>query len=140
MKRASASLITVISSLVVLTAMSFAQPATSEAEPESQHSAPQAPSTAKSGGMPGMEIMGGLGTMSPGMMAQRMMGASPMVAPRMIGETGGMMPGSTIDLQMLQMMMDDPKTRARMMEIQGRMMKEMGELMEQRGKELEQAK
>jgi hypothetical protein len=139
MKCASASLITVIASLVVLTANNFALPATSEAESESQHSAAQVPSAAKSAGMPGMGIMG-LGTMSSGMMAQRMMGASPMVAPRMIGEPGGMLPGSTIDLQMLQMMMDDPKTRARMMEIQGRMMKEMGELMEQRGKELEQAK
>jgi hypothetical protein len=51
-----------------------------------------------------------------------------------------MMPGGFIDMQFMQMMMSDPKTRARMMEIEGRMMKEMGELMEQRAKELQQGK
>jgi hypothetical protein len=45
-----------------------------------------------------------------------------------------------MDMQMMQMMMSDPKTRGQMMEIHGRMMKEMGELMEKRGQELQQSK
>jgi hypothetical protein len=45
-----------------------------------------------------------------------------------------------MDMQIMQMMMNDPKTRGKMLEIHGRMMKEMGELMEKRGQELEQSK
>ena len=60
----------------------------------------------------GMGMMGGQGMMGPGMM----------------------------DMQMMQTMMNDPKTRGQMLEIHGRMMKEMGALMEKRGQELEQSK
>lgn len=110
--------------LVLCSVVAFAQPAPSGSEPESHH--PAAPSQ----GM-GMGMMGGQGMMGgPGMI-----GGPGMTGPGMMGGPGGMM-----DMQMTQMMMNDPKTRGQMMEIHGRMMKEMGALMEKRGQELEQSK
>ncbi len=106
-----ASIASITGILVLSSVMAFGQPATSEAEHESHHPAPA------SQGM-GMGMMGGPEMMGPGVM-------------------GG--PGGMMNMPMMQMM-NDPKTRGQMMEIQGRMMKEMGELMEKRGKELEQSK
>lgn len=74
------------------------------------------------------------------MMRPKMVAVPPMAGHPMIPGPTGMLPGGFIDMQFMQMMMSDPRTRARMMEIEGRMMKEMGELMEQRGKELQQGK
>jgi hypothetical protein len=98
--------------LVFSSVVAFGQPATSGSEQEPHHAA------APSQGM-GMGMMGDQGMMGPGMM-------------------GG--PGGMMDMQMMQTMMNDPKTRGQMMEIHGRMMKEMGALMEKRGQELEQSK
>jgi hypothetical protein len=98
--------------LVLSSVIAFGQPATSEGEHESHHPA------AQSQGM-GMGMMGGQG----------MMGGS--------GMMGG--PGMMMEMPMMQMM-NDPKTRGQMMEIQGRMMKEMGDLMIKRGQEVEQGK
>jgi hypothetical protein len=64
-----------------------------------------------------------------------------MMGPHTMGGPGGMMQGGgMMEMQMMGMMMSDPKTRAQLMEIHGRTMKEIGELMESRAKELEQAK
>jgi hypothetical protein len=109
---------TITGILVLSSVLAFAQPAPSESEHESHHAA------APSQGM-GMGMMGGQGMMNgPGMMGPGMMGG----------------PGGMMDMQIMQMMMNDPKTRGQMLEIHGRMMKEMGELMEKRGQELEQSK
>jgi hypothetical protein len=116
------SLASITSILVLSSVMAFGQPAASEAEHESHHPA------AASQGM-GAGMMGG-----PGMMGSGMMGGPEMMGPGMMGGPGGM-----TNMPMMQMM-NDPKTRGQMMEIQGRMMKEMGELMEKRGQELEQGK
>ncbi len=118
MKR-SLSIVTSMAAILALFAtVALAQPAPFGSERESHH--PAAPSQ----GM-GMGMMGSQGMMSaPGMMN----------GPGMMGGQGMM------DMQMIQMMMNDPKTRGQMMEIHGRMMKEMGELMEKRGQQLEQGK
>jgi hypothetical protein len=110
--------ITSITGILVLSSMiAFGQPATSEGEHESHHPA------AQSQGM-GMGMMGNQG----------MMGGS-----GMMGGPGMMGPGMMMEMPMMQMM-NAPKTRGQMMEIQGRMMKEMGELMIKRGQDLEQGK
>jgi hypothetical protein len=69
-----------------------------------------------------------------GMMGGRGMGQGMMGGPGMMAGPGGMM-----EMPMMEMM-NDPKTRGQMMEIQGRMMKDMGDLMEKRGQELQQGK
>lgn len=97
--------------LVLSSVLAFGQTAPSGGANDSHHAA------VPSQGM-GMGMMGGQGMMNgPGMMGPGMM-----------------------EMPMMQMMMNDPKTRGQMMEIHGRMMKEMGELMEKRGQELEQSK
>jgi hypothetical protein len=50
-----------------------------------------------------------------------MMGGPPMMGPQMMGGPGGMMPGGMMDMQM---MINDPKTRAQMMQIYGRMIRD----------------
>ena len=119
--------VTIITGILVLSSVvAFGQPATSGNEQESHH-----PAAVPSKGM-GMGMMGG----GQGMMGgPGMMGDPGMMRPGMMAGSGGMM-----DMPMMQMMMNDPKTRGKMMEIHGRMMKEMGELMEKRGQELEQSK
>jgi hypothetical protein len=113
-RRFIASLASITSILVLSSVVAFGQPATSPAPPQ---------------GM-GMGMMGSQGMMGgPGMMGPGMMG------PGMMGGPGGMM-----NMPMMQMMMNDPKTRGQMMEIHGRMMKEVGELMEKRGQQLQQSK
>lgn len=97
--------------LVFSSVLAFGQPAPSGGEHESHHAAAPSQGT-------GMGMMGGQG---------------------MMNGSGMMGPGMT-EMPMMQMMMNDPKTRGQMMEIHGRMMKEMGELMEKRGQELEQSK
>lgn len=68
-----------------------------------------------------------------------MMGAKGSESGMMGGQ--GMMAGpGMMDMQMMQTMMSDPKTRGQMMEIHGQMMKEMGDLMIKRGQELEKSK
>lgn len=142
MKGALANLTTIIAGLVLLAAVATAHGMTSQAEPQSQHPAPQVqPSSGQSSGAPEMEMMGQGMMNGPAMMGRHMMGGSGGMMPGGMMQggmmQGGMMPGCMMDMRM---MMNDPKTRGQMMQIQGRMMREMGELMEQRGKELEQAK
>ena len=131
MKLAFANLITIIASFVLLFAVALAQPATSQGEGESHHASDQAqPSSGKSSGTAGTGMMGQGMMNGPGMMG----------GPHMMIEPNGMAPNGMLDMQLMQMMMHDPRTRGQMMQIHGRMMKEMGELMEKRGKELEQGK
>jgi hypothetical protein len=117
-----ASVASVTGIVVLSSVIAFGQPATSEGEHESHHPA------AQSQGM-GMGMMGGQGMMG----GSGMMGGPGMMGPGMMG------PGMMMEMPMMQMM-NDPKTRGQMMEIQGRMMKEMGELMIKRGQDLEQGK
>ena len=108
MERAMASLVSTIAIMFVSTATGIAQPQ----PPQPGQGAPQthaasAPSAAGAG---------------MGMMGPRMFVAPPMAGHPMIPGPTGMMPGGFIDMQFMQMMMSDPKTRARMMEIEGHMM------------------
>jgi hypothetical protein len=126
MERAMASLVSTIAIMLVSTATGIAQP-----QPPQPGQAAAQPHTAPAPSAAGTGM---------GMMGPRMFAPPPMAGHPMIPGATGMMPGGFIDMQFMQMMMSDPKTRARMMEIEGRMMKEMGELMEQRAKELQQGK
>jgi hypothetical protein len=81
------------------------------------HGAPGKPGQAQ---YPCPQYPGGMG---PGMMSRGM-------GPGMMG--GGMGMGMMRNM--------DPKTRGKMMQLQGKYMKEMGELMEKRGKEIEAGK
>jgi hypothetical protein len=69
-----------------------------------------------------------------------MMGGQGMMGGGKGGESGMMGGQGMMCMQMMQTMMNDPKTRGQMMEIHGRMMKEMGDLMIKRGQELEKGK
>jgi hypothetical protein len=136
--RPAATVLGILLSVMLLSAVAIAQQDTSEMEHEAHHAALQAqPSVGQSMSGDGMEMMGGGGMMGPGMRPQAGDRGNDAGA-RNADDGGG--PGCMMGMQMMQMMTSDPKTRVQMMEIHSRMMKQMGELMEKRAQELEQSK
>jgi hypothetical protein len=115
--RLVAALFAFVASLVLVSAIAVAQPA-SQGTPAS----PPMGMSGDQGSMMGGGMMGDMGGM-------RMGGG---------GGVGGM--GCMGGMGMMQMMQKDPKLMGRMMELQGEMMRLMSDAMIQRGKELQKSK